>query len=326
MNVVTQIRAARDPDDDRPDDDRRREEHLREAEKMEVIGRMAGGIVHDFNNLLTGVLLYCDLLSAGLESIHIENLGSVCGDLCRQVQEVRLAAEQGAALTRQLLSIARKQVQEPRPVSINEIVRSTENLLRRLIGEHVELLAILDDQAGLVLADPTQLRQILLNLVLNARDAMTAGGKIRFEYTRCSTPWGRGLRKIPARCFSGHPRQRLRHRCRNLCPDVRAIFHHQESGKRHGFRPSHRTAHCQRNARNDRSRERAGMRHFDQHLFSHGWGGGYVGLIDRKKTLIFALGQSSTLSGDCSCSTHRPPPHSAQAILRKSKALTSSTC
>lgn len=181
MNVVTQIRAARDPDDDRPDDDRRREEHLREAEKMEVIGRMAGGIVHDFNNLLTGVLLYCDLLSAGLESIHIENLGSVCGDLCRQVQEVRLAAEQGAALTRQLLSIARKQVQEPRPVSINEIVRSTENLLRRLIGEHVELLAILDDQAGLVLADPTQLRQILLNLVLNARDAMTAGGKIHLS-------------------------------------------------------------------------------------------------------------------------------------------------
>jgi two-component system cell cycle sensor histidine kinase/response regulator CckA len=176
MNVVTHIRAAREQDDDH-----RREEHLREAEKMEVIGRMAGGIVHDFNNVLTGVLLYCDLLSAGLENVDIENVGSACSDLCRQVQEVRLAAEQGAALTRQLLSIARKHAEELRPVSINEIVVSTENLLRRLIGERVELFATLDNEAGLVLADPAQLRQILLNLVLNARDAMPGGGKIQLS-------------------------------------------------------------------------------------------------------------------------------------------------
>jgi two-component system, cell cycle sensor histidine kinase and response regulator CckA len=156
---------------------RRVEEHLREAEKMEVIGRLAGGIAHDFNNLLTGILLYCDLLTAGLADGGLEP-----GGLTQHVEEVRKAAEQGAALTQQLLAIARKQAAEPRPVPINEIVASTKNLLQRLIGEQIELVIALDSGfdsgAGLVLADPAQLRQILLNLVLNARDAMPRGGKI----------------------------------------------------------------------------------------------------------------------------------------------------
>src|SRR5437899_6125903 len=160
---------------------RRVEEHLREAEKMEVIGRLAGGIAHDFNNLLTGILLYCDLLSAGLESGELDNGGVASGgfdrsELCQHVEEVRMAGEQGAALTHQLLAIARKQAAEPRPIRINEIVASMKNLLQRLIGEQIELVILLDSVpdsgAGLVLADPAQLRQILLNLVLNARDAM----------------------------------------------------------------------------------------------------------------------------------------------------------
>jgi len=163
---------------------KRLEEHLREAEKMEVIGRLAGGIAHDFNNLLTGILLYCDLLSAGLESGGFDNRGLASGglersELCQHVEEVRMAGEQGAALTHQLLAIARKQAAEPRPIRINEIVASTENLLQRLIGEQIELVTALDSGAGRVLADPAQLRQILLNLVLNARDAMPQGGKIR---------------------------------------------------------------------------------------------------------------------------------------------------
>ena len=139
------------------------------AEKMEVIGRLAGGIAHDFNNLLTGVLLYCDLLSAEIEP------GS---RLLQHVQEIRLAGEQGAALTQQLLAIARKQVPQPRPILLNEVVSSTENLLRRLIGEQIELVTILAPDLRTVLADEAQLRQALLNLVLNARDAMPHGGRI----------------------------------------------------------------------------------------------------------------------------------------------------
>jgi two-component system, cell cycle sensor histidine kinase and response regulator CckA len=158
---------------------KRVEEHLREAEKMEVIGRLAGGIAHDFNNLLTGILLYCDLLTAGLESGGWESRGLETSELCQHVEEVRMAGEQGAALTHQLLAIVRKQAAEPRPILINEIVASTKNLLQRLIGEQIELIIVLDSGAGLVLADPAQLRQILMNLVLNARDAMPQGGKIR---------------------------------------------------------------------------------------------------------------------------------------------------
>ena len=148
---------------------RRVEEQLREAEKMEVIGRLAGGVAHDFNNLLTGILLYCDLLSAAMKP----------GDRLRQhVEEVRMAGEQGAALTQQLLAIARKQVPQPRPMVVNDIVSSTENLIRRLIGEQIELVTDLRPNLGRVLADQAQMRQVLLNLVLNARDAMPQGGRI----------------------------------------------------------------------------------------------------------------------------------------------------
>jgi len=148
---------------------RRAAEKSREAEKMEVIGRLAGGIAHDFNNLLTGILLYCDLLSDGIES------GS---RLLQHVEEIRLAGEQGAALTQQLLAIARKQVPQPRPVLLNDVVSSTENLLRRLIGEQIDLVTVLAPNLLTVLGDQTQLRQVLLNLVLNARDAMPHGGRI----------------------------------------------------------------------------------------------------------------------------------------------------
>src|SRR5713101_1837379 len=196
---------------------RRVEEHLREAEKMEVIGRLAGGIAHVFNNLLTGILLYCDLLSAGLESGELNNAGVAGGgvasggfdrsELCQHVEEVRMAGEQGAALTHQLLAIARKQAAEPRPIRINEIVASTENLLRRLIGEQIELLIMLDSGVGLVLADPAQLRQILLNLVLNARDAMPHGGKITLSTRAGEFPGAKLPSEVSGKAASGSARR-----------------------------------------------------------------------------------------------------------------------
>ena len=148
---------------------KRAEEQLRETEKMEVIGRLAGGVAHDFNNILTGILLYCDLLLTGMPANN---------PLRSHVEEIRIAGEQGAALTQQLLSVARKQIPQPRPVHMNDVVASTENLLRRLIGEQIELRILPGSDLGAVLADPAQLRQVILNLTLNSRDAMPQGGRI----------------------------------------------------------------------------------------------------------------------------------------------------
>jgi two-component system cell cycle sensor histidine kinase/response regulator CckA len=148
---------------------KRLDENLRQAQKMEVMGRLAGGVAHDFNNLLTGILLYCDLLLTELEPEH---------RLRHHVEEVRMAGEQGAALTQQLLAMSRKQAAEPRALPINQVVSSTESLLRRLIVEHIELVSVLDPAAGMIFAETAKLQQVLLNLVLNARDAMAKGGPV----------------------------------------------------------------------------------------------------------------------------------------------------
>ena len=164
---------------------REMEEHLRQAEKMEAIGRLAGGVAHDFNNLLTGILLYSDLLLAELEPENAPH---------RYVNEVRLACEQGAALTHQLLSVARKSGSGRQAAGINEVVAGTENLLRRLIGEQIELITSLDAAADSVMADAGSVRQILLNLALNARDALGRGkvwgGKIRISTRIADVPGG----------------------------------------------------------------------------------------------------------------------------------------
>jgi two-component system cell cycle sensor histidine kinase/response regulator CckA len=150
----------------------RAEQQLRDAQKMEAVGRLVGGVAHDFNNLLTGVMLYCDLLLAGLD--RQSKLG-------HHAEEIRLAAEQGAALIQQLLALARQQVVEPRLLCVNETVTRTHNLLSRLIGESIAFRTRLDDSLGEVRMDPAQAQQILFNLVLNARDAMPHGGTIAVE-------------------------------------------------------------------------------------------------------------------------------------------------
>ena len=152
------------------------EQRMRQAERLEAVGRLAGGVAHDFNNLLTGVLLYCDLLMAGLEP----------GDRVRKyAEEIRSAGMQATGLVRQLLAVARPTTCEPRLLSLNEIAQGMRNLLVHLIGENIELLFELDANLGLIKIDPTQAQQILLNLVLNARDAMPGGGRITVETSNC---------------------------------------------------------------------------------------------------------------------------------------------
>lgn len=155
---------------------KRAEQRLREAQKMEVVGRLVGGVAHDFNNLLTGITLYTDLLIAGLPADS---------RLLHHAEEIRMAGEQGAALIQQLLAISRQQVIEPRILCLNEIITNTRNLLSRLLGEQFTLETHLDANLGRVKMDPAQVQQILFNLVLNARDAMSQGGKILVETRNC---------------------------------------------------------------------------------------------------------------------------------------------
>ena len=151
---------------------KRAEQQLRESQKMEAIGRLVGGVAHDFNNLLTGIMLYCDLMLAALNGKS---------RLRHHAEEIRLAGEHGAALIQQLLAVARQQVVEPRVLSINESIQEMKNLLARLIGENIELQTELSNELWPVKMDPAQAQQIILNLVLNARDAMPDGGRIRIR-------------------------------------------------------------------------------------------------------------------------------------------------
>ncbi len=148
------------------------EAQLRQAQKMEAVGRLAGGVAHDFNNLLTVITGRSQLL---LLKLAPES------PLRRDVELVEETAHRASALTRQLLAFSRKQMVQPRIVDLNEVVRGMESMLGRLIGEDIALTTRLDPAAGCVRADPAQLEQMIVNLVVNARDAMPLGGRLTLE-------------------------------------------------------------------------------------------------------------------------------------------------
>jgi two-component system, cell cycle sensor histidine kinase and response regulator CckA len=145
---------------------------LEHSQKMEAIGRLAGGVAHDFNNLLAVIAGYSDLL---LESIGPSDLNRA------KVEHIKQAATSAASLTRQLLMFSRQQVVQPINLDVNQIVTNTEKMLRRLIKENIEFTVVLDRDLGRVKADPGQIEQIVMNLVVNARDAMPNGGKLRIQ-------------------------------------------------------------------------------------------------------------------------------------------------
>lgn len=151
---------------------RQLENMVRQSQKLEAIGRLSGGLAHDFNNLLCVINGHTELLTEALQP----------GDpAIRSVTQIRKAADSAAALTRQLLAFSRRQVFHPQVVDLNTIVTETERLLARLIDEHIEFYNALDPALGRVMVDPVQVEQVIINLVLNARDAMPKGGKLTIE-------------------------------------------------------------------------------------------------------------------------------------------------
>jgi len=148
------------------------EERLRQSQKMEAVGRLAGGIAHDFNNLLTIILGYAQILADGLPADS---------RLSDSTTQIKSAAERAAGITRQLLAFSRKQVLSPRVINLNDIVLNLDSMLRRLIGEDIEVLTVPANDLGAVKADPGQIEQVIMNLALNSRDAMPQGGKLTLE-------------------------------------------------------------------------------------------------------------------------------------------------
>ena len=151
---------------------KRLEDQYRQAQKLESVGRLAGGVAHDFNNLLTVINGYSDMVLGDLPA---------GGPLHDSVTEIRIAGERAAALSRQLLVLSRKQVIQPKDVNLNDIIVEVERMLGRVIGEDIRLECVLSPCLGSVLADSGQLHQVLMNLAINARDAMPTGGTLRIE-------------------------------------------------------------------------------------------------------------------------------------------------
>jgi len=154
---------------------KRLEQQLLQSQKLESVGRLAGSIAHDFNNLLTIINGYAHLVLAELGPQD---------SLRDSMEELSKAAMQAAALTRQLVSFSRRQVAEPKTIVVNEFVKEYENMLRRLLGENIEVVLSLDPLAGAFRADPGQIGQVLMNLAVNAKDAMPAGGKLMIETSK----------------------------------------------------------------------------------------------------------------------------------------------
>ncbi len=217
------------------------EDQFRQAQKMEAVGRLAGGIAHDFNNLLTTILGYSHLILGQMEPDDPQRL---------DVEEIRKAGDRAATLTKQLLAFSRKQVIEPKVLEVNAIVANMEKMLCRLIGEGIQCVTELDSSAGHIKADLGQLEQVIMNIVVNARDAMPRQGKltIRTGSADFDDDLRPAARRRPPRTVrvDRRERYRLRHGPGHPAAHLRALLHHegaeQGNGPRHVDRVRNRQA------------------------------------------------------------------------------------
>jgi PAS domain S-box-containing protein len=179
VGVMTDVTELRRAEAERA----RLEEHLRQTQKMESIGRLAGGVAHDFNNLLTIINGYSDLIADTLNPAD---------PLRATVEQIRKAGERASALTQRLLAFSRKQVMQPRPLNVDRVVSDLQPMLARLVGEDVDLRLALDAGGAVIRADPHQIEQVILNVVVNSRDAMPRGGTLTIETAATGEPGADG--------------------------------------------------------------------------------------------------------------------------------------
>ncbi len=172
---------------------RRLEAQLLQAQKMEAIGKLAGGVAHDFNNLLTAIIGYSDLLLSDSAVTH---------SMRQDLQAIKKVGEKASGLVRQLLAFSRRQVMQPRIMNLNTAIRDMGKMLQRLVGENTEVVTVLDPDLGYTRADPVQIEQVLLNLAVNSRDAMPSGGKLFIETANVDlkeSPPAAGLAVLPGK-------------------------------------------------------------------------------------------------------------------------------
>ncbi len=181
-DITARLVAARERERLEAEAERERlQNQLHQAQRLESLGQLAGGIAHDFNNLLTVIINYADFVAADIAAAQKRDGESVWRSSCEDIEQIRLAGERASHLTHQLLAFARREVVQPEVVDVNSVVRDIEQLLRRTLGEHVELHSSLAADLQPVLIDPGQLEQILVNLAVNARDAMPDGGTLQID-------------------------------------------------------------------------------------------------------------------------------------------------
>ena len=227
------------------EDLRQRDLDLRQAQKMEAIGRLAGGVAHDFNNLLTAIRGYGELIMETLEASDArrEDMG-----------EILKAADSASGLTRQLLAFSRRERILAHPVALDAILTSTEKMLRRVIGEDIELVCVSQQPLGYVRADNGQIEQVLMNLAVNARDAMPGGGQIRIVLANVEAdgrPW---VQLTVSDTGTGMDAETATH-------IFEPFFTHQRRGPRDRSRTGDGMRHRSAERRLDRGRYRTGPRH-----------------------------------------------------------------
>jgi PAS domain S-box-containing protein len=169
---------------------RQSEEQLRQSQKMEAVGRLAGGVAHDFNNVLSVILTYADFILDDLKPSD---------PLRTDMGEIHKAASRAAGLTRQLLMLSRQQIVEPKVIDLHEVLTGMDNMLARILGEDVELVSLPPKSGGRVKVDPSHIEQVILNLVVNARDAMPTGGKLTIETGNVVLDEAYALSHLPTR-------------------------------------------------------------------------------------------------------------------------------